>query len=347
MLYKATLRPTIFALSSKDPERSHEWTISLLHYIGKLPWLAEATARFMTVKDPVDLLGLHFPNRVGLAAGFDKNARAVWGLSALGFGFIELGTVTAQKQPGNPRPRIWRFPRDKALINAMGFNNHGADEMARTLSSSGRPPIPIGISIGKSRVVPPENLEAVIQDHLYSLRMLYPYGDYFVLNVSSPNTPGLRGLQNKDQLDALIGSLRKETVALEGRGFSSPKPLLVKIAPDLTPYAIDDVLKVCADQRIGGLIATNTTLSRVGLTTPTDVSGGLSGKPLTDKSLLVVQHIRKRAPNLVIIGVGGIMTVDDAQHMIDAGANLVQLYTGFVYQGPLFPRRVSRGIRGT
>jgi dihydroorotate dehydrogenase len=336
-VYKRLVRPILFRISSKDPERAHEWTISLLRYLGKPHWLAKTAAQFMTVQDPVDLMGLHFPNRVGLAAGFDKNASALWGLWTLGFRFLEIGTITAQKQSGNSRPRIWRFPEDEALINAMGFNNNGADETAQTLRSSGMPPIPIGVSLGKSKAVSPENLEAVIADYQDSLSKLWPYGEYFVLNVSSPNTPGLRKLQGKDQLSALIQGIAKGTMG---------KPLLIKIAPDLTLEAIDDVLQVCADQKIGGIIATNTTLSREGLRARTDAPGGLSGKPLRETALRVVAHIRRHAPNLAIIGVGGIMTIDDARYMVEvAGADLIQLYTGLVYEGPMLPHRISKGIK--
>lgn len=344
MLYKLLVRPPLFAFSTGDAERAHKLVITLLHYLGMPHALSRDIGNFLRIDDSVELLGIHFPNRVGLAAGFDKDARAIWALSALGFGFLEVGTVTAKEQAGNPRPRIWRFPKDGALINAMGFNNHGAAKMAQTLSRSGKPPIPIGISLGKSKVVNPENLEAVIDDHLYSLRLLHSFGDYFALNVSSPNTPGLRGLQGKEQLSALVKALQKELALVAYGGLK--KPLLVKIAPDLTHEAIDDVLQVCADERVPGIIAANTTLSREGLSSPTDVPGGLSGKPLTDKALSVVHHVRRQAPNLLVIGVGGIFTVDDARRMIEiAGADLVQLYTGFIYEGPSLPRKIAEGVK--
>ncbi|MCH7828802.1 quinone-dependent dihydroorotate dehydrogenase [Patescibacteria group bacterium] len=344
MLYKLLIRPLLFALSTGDAERAHKLVITLLHYLGTPHVLSQAVGNFLRVDDPVELLGIRFPNRVGLAAGLDKDARAIWALSALGFGFLEVGTVTAKEQAGNPRPRIFRFPKDEALINAMGFNNHGAAKMMQTLSRSGKPLIPIGISLGKSKVVDPEDLGAVIEDHLYSLLLLHQFGDYFALNVSSPNTPGLRGLQGKEQLSTLLKALQAKLIALaQGQ---QPKPLLVKIAPDLTPDAIDDVLQVCADESVPGIIATNTTLSREGLSSPTDVSGGLSGRPLTDKALSVVRHVRRQAPNLLIIGVGGIFTIDDARRMIEvAGADLVQLYTGLIYEGPSLPRKIARGVK--
>ncbi|MDO8473933.1 MAG: quinone-dependent dihydroorotate dehydrogenase [bacterium] len=345
-MYKGLIRPTLFRFSSKDPEIAHEWAISLLHYLGSSHWLAKASARFMTVQDPVDLLGLHFPNRVGLAAGFDKNARAAWGLFALGFGFIELGTITAQEQPGNQPPRIWRFPEDGALINAMGFNNDGADEVARRLRSDGRPPIPIGISIGKSKATPENDMNAVVKDYLDSLRALYPYGDYIAINVSSPNTSGLRKLQGREQLSLLVRSIRNELTFLASTKGGSRKPLLVKIAPDITPQAIDDILQVSSDEGIDGIIATNTTTGREGLHVPTNVEGGLSGRPLKEKALQVASYVRRKAPNLPLIGVGGIESVDDARRMVEiGGADLVQIYTGFIYEGLFFPRRIARGLR--
>ena len=344
MLYDLAIRPLLFAISQGDPERAHKLVITLLHYLGKSHQFANMISYRMTVQDPVDLLGIHFPNRIGLAAGFDKDALAMWMLWALGFGFLEVGTVTAQQQYGNPKPRIWRFSKDQALINAMGFNNRGADAMAKTFFASGAPPLPIGISIGKSRAINPEDLQAVIDDYLYSLQRLHSYGDYFVLNVSSPNTPGLRGLQDKGQLSILANALQKKLTIMADREL--PKPLFVKIAPDLTNEAIDDVLQVCADENVLGIIATNTTLSREGLSSPTDVSGGLSGKPLTDRAIQVVQYLRRNAPNLVIIGVGGIFTIDHARRMVEiAGADLIQIYTGFIYKGPFLPRNLAHGVK--
>ncbi len=283
----------------------------------------------MTVQDPADLLGIHFPNRVGLAAGFAKDAKTLWGLRMLGFGFIEMGTITARAQPGNPRPRIWRLPQDRALINAVGFHNNGADRAAYTVKCSGKPPIPIGISIGKSAAIPAENTEEVIRDLLRSIYTLGPYGDYFVLNVSSPNTPGLRGLQSAEQLSPIVRSCK---TAL------GKKPLLIKIAPDLTNEALDDVLQTCTDQGVG-LVATNT------MPTP---QGGMSGRPLQGSSLQTVQYARRHAPNLAIVGVGGIASIDDARRMIEiAGADLVELFTGIMYEGPFLPHRIARNLKGT
>jgi dihydroorotate dehydrogenase len=217
--------------------------------------------------------------------------------------------------------------------------------MARTLAASGIPGIPLGISIGKSKVVDPEDMDAVIEDHMFSLDLLYWLGDYFVLNVSSPNTPGLRGLQGKGQLSLILKALQGRIRELEP--LRQPKPLLVKIAPDLSLGAIDDVLEVCDEYGIRGIVATNTTVSREGLSSPASMAGGLSGRPLAHKALATVRHVRQQAPHLAVIGVGGIFTPDDARRMIEVGgADLVELYTGFVYEGPFLPRKIARGLRG-
>lgn len=344
MLYESLIKPLLFALSRNDAEKAHEWAILALRMLGKNHRISQTISKFMTIQDPVDLLGIHFPNRIGLAAGFDKNACAIWGLIAMGFGFLEVGTVTAIEQAGNTRPRIWRFPEDEAIINSMGFNNHGAEKMAQTLSRSKNLPIPIGISLGKSKSANTSNLEMVTNDYLHSFRLLHPFGDYFVLNISSPNTPGLRRLQGKEGLLALTKALQKGLALVANRKFQKP-PLLVKIPPDLSLNATDDVLQVCHEQGICGIVATNTTIGREGLSVSTNVIGGLSGKPLAERAVQMVRHIRRQAPNLVIIGVGGISTIDDAQRMFDAGADLMQLYTGLIYKGPSLPRRLAKGIK--
>jgi dihydroorotate dehydrogenase len=273
----------------------------------------------------------------------DKNGVALPGWAALGFGHVEVGTVTRHPQPGNPRPRVYRLPASGALINRMGFNNRGADALAARLRALGPLPVPLGISIGKSKVTP---VEEAVDDYRASLRALYPFGDYFAVNVSSPNTPGLRGLQDRAQLADLLAGLRAEADSLGGQR----KPLLVKIAPDLTDHAVAEVLEVCSSHGVAGLIATNTTLSRDGLD-PSDAvtgaePGGLSGRPLAERARAVVAFAHHETGGaLPIVGVGGITGPDDAARMLDAGASLVQLYTGFIYAGPWLVRSISRAAR--
>ncbi|MBP2323992.1 dihydroorotate dehydrogenase [Kibdelosporangium banguiense] len=300
--------------------------------------------RVLGVEAPVTVFGVRFPNSVGLAAGMDKDGVALAAWPALGFGFVEVGTVTAVAQAGNEKPRLFRLPESAAIINRMGFNNSGAEALAERLARGPRLRVPLGISIGKSKVVP---VEQAVEDYRTSLRALYQYGDYFAVNVSSPNTPGLRGLQDRAALSELLAELSLECKALAERERSVPRPLLVKIAPDLTDDAIGEVLQVCDQHGISGIIATNTTLSRDGLAADDQhlagQAGGLSGRPLTERAREVVTFVHKETGGrLPIIGVGGIMEVDDAARMFDAGASLVQLYTGFIYGGPGLVRRISR-----
>jgi dihydroorotate dehydrogenase len=295
------------------------------------------------VKAPVTAFGLTFPNPVGLAAGMDKDAVAIPAWAALGFGFVEVGTVTWHGQPGNPRPRLYRLTASEAIINRMGFNNSGAEAMAARLDRLGRSPIPVGISLGKSKVTPVADAAG---DYLSSLKVLLPYADYIAVNVSSPNTPGLRSLQDRAALDELLRELRAYTVAAAGAA-GAPKPLLVKIAPDLSDAAVGEVLEVCSARGVAGIIATNTTVDRTGLA---DVDleraaqpGGLSGRPLHDRALAVVRLVvTETGGALPVIGVGGICSPEDATRMLDAGAVLVQLYTGLVYRGPGLVRRIAR-----
>jgi dihydroorotate dehydrogenase len=345
MLYKRFLRPLLFSLSQHDPELAHERTLALLAALSNAPWLTALLRQAWAVQDPAlerTLFGLRFPNPLGLAAGMDKDGIAIPSWAALGLGFVEVGTVTLQAQPGNPRPRLFRLMRDQALINRMGFNNHGAAALASRLSRLPPQPIPIGVSLGKSRVAP---VEAAINDYCASFRILYTYGDYFAINVSSPNTPGLRTLQDRAQLDELLAALQRENQHLS-RG-AQTKPLLVKIAPDLSDHAIGEVLEVCAIHKISGIIATNTTLSRERLchTPPARASeaGGLSGKPLAAEACRIVRFIsRETGGRLPIIGVGGILGPGDALNMLDAGASLLQVYTGLVYEGPAMVRNINR-----
>ncbi|MGI5505515.1 quinone-dependent dihydroorotate dehydrogenase [Lentzea sp. CA-135723] len=325
MVYKQVVRRALFGMHGGDAERVHETTLAAMERLSPL-------ARFArNQNNPRTVFGVRFPNPVGLAAGLDKDGRALPAWAALGFGFVEVGTVTWHAQPGNPKPRLFRLREDEAIINRMGFNNAGAQALAAKLN---RTPLkaPLGISLGKSKVTP---VEDAVQDYLDSLTALKHHGDYYAINVSSPNTPGLRSLQDKGALTELVAALTKAT----------DKPMLVKIAPDLTDDAIAEVIQVCVDNGIKGLIATNTTLSREGLVSAhRSETGGLSGRPLTQRANDVVRFITKNS-DLPVIGVGGIRTADDAKRMIDAGASLVQIYTGFIYEGPGLVSRINRALR--
>jgi dihydroorotate dehydrogenase len=343
VIYRDILRPLLFYLTRHDPETAHTLSLALLAAWSKSPALTRILQQVWTVQDAAlerHVFGLRFPNPVGLAAGYDKDGVALPALAALGFGHIEVGTVTWHTQPGNPRPRVFRLPASEALINRMGFNNRGAAALASRLQDMPRLPVPIGISLGKSRRVP---LEEAVEDYCASFRMLAPYGDYFAVNVSSPNTPGLRSLQARDQLEALLAALQREARQLPGR---APPPLLVKLAPDLQEQALLEVLEVCSNHGISGIIATNTTISRAGLHEPINEAGGLSGRPLADMALQVVRFVsRETGGNLPIIGVGGIFGPDDARRMLDAGASLLQVYTGFIYRGPRLMRDINKALR--
>jgi dihydroorotate dehydrogenase len=336
-LFDRLVRPALFRIGGGDPETAHEWTLRRLAGLARWPALLAVLRARYAVSAPRTVFGVEFPNPVGLAAGMDKDGRALPVWPALGFGFVEVGTVTAHAQPGNPRPRLFRLPDSQAVINRMGFNNAGAAALAARLAELRRPlGVPLGISLGKSKVTP---LDAAVEDYLASYRMLLPYGDYFAVNVSSPNTPGLRRLQDRGHLDALLAALVGE------------KPILVKIAPDLTDAAIAEVLQVCLDRGAAGVIATNTTLGRDGLA-PADrpraaEAGGLSGRPLAARARQVVAFVhRETGGRLPVIGVGGILDPADGTALLDAGASLVQLYTGFVYRGPGLVRAVARAARG-
>jgi len=285
-----------------------------------------------TPQKPTKLFGLTFPNPVGLAAGMDKNASALRAWEALGFGFIEAGTITALAQPGNPKPRCFRYPTQQALINRMGFNNAGASAVAKRLArqkASGKwPRVPVGINVGKSKLTPNEQAAS---DYATSYKLLLPFGDYFVVNVSSPNTPNLRALQDRDSLAEIIQTLKR---------INNIKPLLVKIAPDLTDDAVRDIAALAESERLAGLIATNTTLDHNSVPRDSDQQGGLSGAPLRQRSTEVLRLLRS-ATKLPIIASGGIMDAASAQEKLQAGADLVQIYTGFVYNGPELIRKIA------
>ncbi|SEQ53543.1 dihydroorotate oxidase A [Lentzea xinjiangensis] len=325
MVYKQVVRRALFGMHGGDAERVHETTLNAMARLSPLARFARGQ------NNPRTVFGVRFPNPVGLAAGLDKDGRALPAWAALGFGFVEVGTVTWHAQPGNPKPRLFRLREDEAIINRMGFNNAGAQALAAKLA---RTPLkaPLGISLGKSKVTP---VEDAVQDYLSSLDALKDHGDYYAINVSSPNTPGLRSLQDKGALTELVQALTRAT----------DKPMLVKIAPDLTDDAVAEVIQVCVDNGIKGLIATNTTLSREGLrSVHRGETGGLSGKPLTRRANDVVRFITRHS-ELPVIGVGGIATADDAKRMVDAGASLVQIYTGFIYEGPGLVSRINRALR--
>jgi dihydroorotate dehydrogenase len=346
VFFDKIVRPALYRLGKNDPEVVHERTLRALSRVSTAPPVLRALRARYGTDNPVDVLGLRFPNPVGLAAGMDKNGRALHAWPALGFGFVEVGTVTALAQPGNPKPRLFTLAGSEAVLNRMGFNNAGAEALAASLAARGKPPVPLGVSIGKSKVT---ELADAVADYQTSLRALYPYADYFAVNVSSPNTPGLRELQDRSALTELLSELRSTSEALAAEAGKAPTPLLVKIAPDLSDDALTELLDVCTAHGVAGLIATNTTLGRDGIVPAEksvgDQAGGLSGRPLTARALEVVRFVhRHTAGELPIIGVGGLLGPDDAQRMLDAGASLVQLYSGFALHGPGLVRRVNRGL---
>ena len=328
--YEVFVRPLLFSL---DPETAHHLTIKLLGRASHFDVALRALMLFQPTSKPINLFGLTFPNPIGLAAGLDKNGVALSAWAALGFGFIEIGTVTAKAQPGNPKPRIFRLPEQQALINRLGFNNDGADAIAHRLSAlrkSGRwPAVPVGINIGKSKVTP---LEAATEDYLYSFRMLRDFANYITLNISSPNTPGLRELQEPEKLSELLCAIGNEAG-------TAPKPLVVKISPDLSGAELKAILAVCEENGVSGIIATNTTLDHSSIAPQADQAGGLSGTPLRDKSTALVREIAARS-TIPVIASGGICDAESARKKFQAGAQLIQLYTGLVYRGPQLLREI-------
>jgi dihydroorotate dehydrogenase len=333
------------ALTRVDAETAHRAGFVALRtgrpLLGRLPLAAP--------DNPVKAMGLTFPGPLGLAAGFDKNAEGIDALAALGFSFVEVGTVTGEAQPGNPGPRLFRLPADRAVVNRMGFNNDGAEAVARRLEQRRRrgpaKPVIVGVNIGKTKVVPEEH---AVADYEKSTRLLAPYADYLVVNVSSPNTPGLRDLQAVEKLRPLLEAVRRQADAVTEQRV----PLLVKIAPDLSDEDVLAVADLAGAIGLDGVVATNTTISREGLlSSPRDIeqagAGGLSGAPLRQRSLEVLRLLRGRLdPNLTVISVGGISTSADARERLDAGATLLQAYTAFVYEGALWPSRVQRDLAG-
>lgn len=371
-LYKHLLRPLLFSM---DSEEIHNRTVSALGVCARQPLISEAVRSFLGAPPlPVELFGLRFPNPIGLAAGMDKHAAALPAWVALGFGFCELGGVTLHAQPGNPAPRMFRVVADEALINRMGFNNPGAEVLAQTLArwrASGRwPSHPVGINLGKSKITP---LDGAAQDYVGSFKLLRDSADFFVVNVSSPNTPNLRQLQDKSALDEILAALQEANQSAADANPAPPnetpaplrpassssdllsharsKPILIKIAPDLSFTAIDEILSLAEPRQLAGVVATNTTLARPETTDEAAVrnyseAGGLSGRPLRQRATECIRHVyRQTKGRLPVIGVGGIFDARDAWEKITAGATLLQVYSGLVYEGPGIARAIVTGLR--
>jgi dihydroorotate dehydrogenase len=340
-VYKSLVKPYLFRL---QPEKAHHLTFNSIKKLFRLPGAAAVARQLYAVEDPRlerELFGLKFKNPVGLAAGLDKDARLVDELGALGFGFVEIGTLTPRPQTGNPQPRLFRLPQDESLINRMGFNNEGVEAAVRRLRKSKHRTI-IGGNIGKNKDTPNEEAES---DYRYCYEALYEVVDYFVVNVSSPNTPNLRELQDKEPLRKLLAALQKLNTAKP-----APKPILLKIAPDLTDPQLDDIIDLVGETGIAGIIATNTTISRDGLRTPADAvarmgAGGLSGKILRKRATEVIRYLHSHSGgSFPIIGVGGIHDPASAIEKLEAGASLIQLYTGFIYEGPALVKQINKAI---
>ena len=344
-MYKHFIKPLFFLFS---PEKAHHVTLFLLKMTLVIPGVGWLFRKSYQVKDrrlERKVFGLNFPNPVGLAAGFDKDGKHFRAMSALGFGFIEIGTVTPVGQEGNPQPRLFRLPQDEALINRMGFNNEGVEAMVRRLKRGRLKNLIIGGNIGKNKVTPNEQ---AARDYAICFEALFPYVDYFVVNVSSPNTPNLRALQEKEPLTELLTHLQNLN-----RQKGSPKPVLLKIAPDLTNEQLDDILDIVQTTRLDGIIATNTTIARQPLTTDAPTlekigAGGLSGKPVRERSTEVIRYLHQQSGGKVtIIGVGGIASAEDAIEKIRAGASLVQVYSGLVYEGPGLVKKINKALLNT
>jgi dihydroorotate dehydrogenase len=335
MLYKTFIRPFLFLF---DPEVIHKVVL----FLFRLPLVKTVLSLLYNYKSGKlhkKIFGIEFPNPVGLAAGFDKDAEYIDAFSAMGFGYVEIGTVTPLAQPGNPKPRLFRLKKDQAIVNRMGFNNQGVAKAVQNIKQTKRSVI-VGGNIGKNKLTPNEN---ALDDYLKCFNELFDYVHYFVVNVSSPNTPGLRDLQEKEPLLHILNSLQKENNKMPVR-----KPVLLKIAPDLSNEQLDDIIDIVKQTKIDGLVATNTTISRDNLLTDknrvaTIGSGGLSGRPLFDRSNEVIRYIKAKL-DIPVIGVGGIMSVSDAQEKIKAGADLLQIYTGFIYKGPNLIKEINKNL---
>ncbi len=341
-MYKILVRPILFLL---DAEKAHYFTFSLVRFLSKIGFSGLFRALYV-VKDKRlqrTVFGLKFDNPVGLAAGFDKNAQLFNEFSNFGFGFVEIGTLTPKPQDGNPKPRLFRLKSDQAIINRMGFNNLGVFDAVERLKKDHR--VLIGGNIGKNKVTP--NEEAT-KDYLICLDALFDHVDYFAVNVSSPNTPGLRELQDKEPLTALLKELKKENTKYAIKSKDKEKPILLKIAPDLTDAQLLDIIDIVAETKIDGVIATNTTIERKNLKSDlifTEEKGGLSGKPLVNRSTEVIRFLAEKSGKAFpIVGVGGIHSPKDALEKLEAGADLIQLYTGFIYEGPSLVKQINKAI---
>ncbi len=338
-MYKSIIRPVLFTMNA---EQAHHFTFTSLKWAFKIPGIsALANAFFGSLKGKeTEVMGLRFRNPIGLAAGFDKDAKLYNELASFGFGFIEIGTLTPKAQPGNPKPRLFRLVEDEAVINRMGFNNGGLDEAVLRLQKK-KTDIVIGGNIGKNKVTPNEE---ALNDYLLGVEALHPVVDYFVVNVSSPNTPNLRELQEKEPLTKLLKAVQSKNNEL------GAKPLLLKIAPDLTEGQLDDIIDIINSLNLDGVVATNTTISREGLKASAQKidaigAGGLSGKILRERSTEVVRYLRSKLhKDVAIIAVGGVFTGADAKEKLEAGANLVQVWTGFLYEGPSMVRKILRNL---
>ncbi|MBR2452149.1 MAG: quinone-dependent dihydroorotate dehydrogenase [Rikenellaceae bacterium] len=341
-MYKKLIRPILFLF---NPETAHKFTAAMLRFFGALPLGRRIIALFCKVEHPSlerEVLGIKFPNPIGVAAGLDKDATFYRELSALGFGFIEVGAVTPRPQPGNAKPRCFRLKKDRGLINRFGFNNLGMEKMAERLSAKRKKGIVVGVNLGKNSDTPNEQAAS---DYLKSFRALYDSADYFVVNVSCPNVENIGKLRNKDSISEIL-----EPMFDFRRGQNNYRPILVKVSPDLSFEQLDEIVDVLIETPLDGLVATNTTTSRDNLKTSEKRikrigRGGLSGAPLHTRAVEVVRYLHKKTEgNYPIIGVGGIMSVDEAQEMLDAGANLIQLYTGFIYEGPSLVKNICKRL---
>ncbi len=333
MIYKNLIRPILFRF---DPEKVHHFTFSVIKYSFKIPFVKQLVSAMYSVDKPElkqKVFGLTFKNPVGLGAGFDKNAKLIDQLACFGFGFIEIGTVTPKPQKGNPKKRLFRLKKDQAIINRMGFNNDGVEVVVERLKKV-KTNILIGGNIGKNKVTPNDK---AVEDYVICFEKLFDYVDYFVVNVSSPNTPNLRALQDKKPLSKILNTLQQKNSNKEKR-----KPILLKIAPDLTNEQLDDIIDIVKSTKIDGIIATNTTISRVGLQSSLKKeTGGLSGKPVKKRATEVIEYLNKKSNGAFpIIGIGGIFTAKDANEKIQAGANLIQVFTGFIYEGPNMVKKI-------